>query len=138
MNTILDLNYNPITIIKGTRYSAGFDIPLDIKENVKLDKYVKLIPTGIKLDLNYNYHAVIIPRSSTGIKKNIHMINGLIDSDYKGQLFLQCYKIIDDDVYIEKNDYIAQLLIYKNENINNKIVIINNNDRGINGFGSTH
>ena len=138
MNRILNLNLEEIILNKGTEGSAAYDLPLRIDETIFLEKKIKLIPTGIKLDLSPGFHAIIMSRSSSGIKKNILFVNGLIDSDYKGELFLQCYKNIDEEVKIEPNDCIAQLLLYKTENFMNDIKLIKTDVRGEGGFGSTH
>lgn len=100
----------------------------------------KLIPTGISVAIDTGKVGLIYIRSSLGYKKGLSLPNcvGVIDSDYRGEIFVACVNIGTEDISIAKGERIAQLVVmpYSHENI---IVeeSLEDTDRGAGGFGST-
>lgn len=68
---------------RSTKYSAGYDF-MALEEFTLNPNEIKLIPTGIKADMNENEVLMLYIRSSLGFKYNIRMCNqtGIIDKDY--------------------------------------------------------
>lgn len=105
-----------------------------------------LIPTGLVLHIPLGYHVKVYSRSGTSVKNGLTLINnvGIIDSDYKDQLFLPIYA--HDSGFITEGSRLAQLMLCKNEQyelINptqaksrNLDHLMDRTDRG-GGFGST-
>ncbi|MBQ9011557.1 MAG: deoxyuridine 5'-triphosphate nucleotidohydrolase [Bacilli bacterium] len=68
---------------RSTAYSAGYDFTTLEAFTVNPNE-TKLIPTGIKADMNKDEVLLLFIRSSLGFKYNIRMCNqtGVIDKDY--------------------------------------------------------
>lgn len=68
---------------RSTQYSAGYDF-MALEDFTLNPNEIKLIPTGIKADMNENEVLMLYIRSSLGFKYNIRMCNqtGIIDKDY--------------------------------------------------------
>lgn len=81
---LTEKEYNKYTLPqRSTKYSAGYDFVALTDFTINPDE-IKLIPTGIKADMNNNEVLMIYIRSSLGFKFNIRMCNqtGIIDKDY--------------------------------------------------------
>lgn len=125
----------------GTDNSAGLDIYCNNEETIVLKpKEMKKIPTGLKVEIPEGYFGAIYPRSSTGTKLRVMLANttGIIDSDYRGEIFLFVVNIGDSDVKINKDDRLVQMIIqpYIKANII-EVDSLENSKRGEGGFGST-
>lgn len=84
---------------------------------------VALIPTGFSMEVPSGYGAYLLPRSGIGHKHGIVLGNlvGLIDTDYRGQVFVslwnrnvpRAYPSPNDQAYfvINPGDRIAQMCI---------------------------
>ena len=68
---------------RSTKYSSGYDF-MALEDFTLNPNEIKLIPTGIKADMNENEVLMLYIRSSLGFKYNIRMCNqtGIIDKDY--------------------------------------------------------
>jgi len=81
---LTEKEYNKYTLPqRSTKYSAGYDF-VSLNTFTLEPNEIKLIPTGIKADMNANEVLMIYVRSSLGFKFNIRMCNqtGIIDKDY--------------------------------------------------------
>ena len=99
-----------------------------------------IIRTGVRLQLPEGWLAMILPRSSMGVKTPLRLSNsvGLIDSGYRGELGVIYDNISDEDYPINAGDRIAQLLIMPSYRFQAKVVdILADSDRGEGGFGSS-
>ena len=98
-----------------TNGSAGLDLPACIDEPITLKPGErKAIPSGIAIALPSNqYVGLVFARSSLGLKKGITLPNavGVIDSDYRGQIFVALTNISDEDYTISIGERIAQLVV---------------------------
>ena len=70
-----------------------------------------LIPTGLMMDIPENYSVRIYPRSGLSTKKGLNLINctGIIDEDYREQLFIPLFNNSIERLRIYGGDRIAQL-----------------------------
>jgi dUTP pyrophosphatase len=100
----------------------------------------KMIPTGIALEMPFEYEGQVRPRSGLAAKSGIGVLNspGTIDSDYRGEIKVILFNFGKEDFEIKKGDRIAQLIISRVE----KIDLVEVNDlestkRENGGFGST-
>lgn len=122
--------------------SACFDLVcnLDDEITIKPQEIVK-IPTGIAIELeNPLLVALIFARSGLSSNHGISLANsvGVIDFDYRGEIFVPIINNSDVDFKITHNQRIAQLSvmpILKPTLL--EVSDLSNTDRGSGGFGST-
>lgn len=136
----------------GNPMDACFD--LYALEDTEFNPFeIKLVKTGIAIELPENFRSNIYVRSSTPLKKGFMLANsvGIIDNGYRGELMIQLLNISskvsnDDTVRFEKNkisrgDKIAQLEIVQAIPAGSfELMIVDSLSqtmRGEGGFGST-
>jgi dUTP pyrophosphatase len=83
---------NDIVLPKyGSEYAAGLDICSSTDCNIEPNTR-KLIPTGISIswegDNDQKYYLRVAPRSGLSVKNNIDIGAGVIDYDYRGEIFI--------------------------------------------------
>lgn len=121
--------------------AAGMDLCAAIEAPVLLKPFErKLIPTGIKIELESGYEAQVRPRSGISIKHGISLVNcvGTIDEDYRGEVCVPVINLSTEEYTIQPNERIAQMIIARVEKA--KIVVIqelSETERAAGGFGST-
>ena len=124
-----------------TEGAAGMDLCAAVSEPVLLKPLErKLIPTGIKIELEHGYEAQIRPRSGLSIKHGITLINcvGTIDEDYRGEVCVPVVNISNEEYTIQPDERIAQMVIAKVEQAKIEVVTeLTETQRGEGGFGST-
>lgn len=124
-----------------TQGAAGMDLCAAISEPITLKPLErKLIPTGLKIELEHGYEAQIRPRSGLSIKHGITLINcvGTIDEDYRGEVCVPVVNISNEEYTIEPDERIAQMIIAKVEQAHIEVVTeLTQTQRGEGGFGST-
>jgi dUTP pyrophosphatase len=100
----------------------------------------ELIPTGLWLSIPKGYCAKIFSRSGLANKKGLGVSSGVgvIDSDYRGQVYVSLMNFSDVTRYIEPGERIAQIMVEKIETIAwQSVDKLDETDRGIGGFGSS-
>ncbi len=121
--------------------AAGMDLCAAIEEPIILKPHErKLIPTGLKIELEHGYEAQIRPRSGLSIKHGITLINcvGTIDEDYRGEVCIPVVNISNETYTIQPDERIAQMIIAKVEQAKIEVVTeLTETVRGTGGFGST-
>lgn len=97
---------------KATSGSAGYDLLADLDEPVTiLPNKQEVIGTGVAMCMVSSAFAMLFVRSSLG-RKGICLSNGvgIIDSDYRGEIFA-CLRNLGDEPYtIQPKDRICQLV----------------------------
>jgi dUTP pyrophosphatase len=135
------LAHNKILPEYKTEGAAGMDLCAAISEPIELKPLErKLIPTGLKIELEHGYEAQIRPRSGLSIKHGITLINcvGTIDEDYRGEVCVPIVNISNDVYTIEPDERIAQMVIARAEQAQLEVVTeLTDTERGEGGFGST-
>ena len=125
--------------LSASKYSSGVDLfsaeehEISIKPNE-----IKLISTGIKINIPDGYEGQVRPRSGLAVKHGITVLNspGTIDSDYRGIVKVILINLGGKEFSIQRGDRIAQLVIQKIYFPNFKVVqSLNNTKRGEGGFG---
>lgn len=83
--------------------NAGYDIYADFEEEERLIAAhdTVLIPTGIAVAVSPGYYLQVEERGSTG-SKGIKKSAGVIDSGYRGEIFIAITNANDADVVITK------------------------------------
>ncbi|WP_245472155.1 dUTP diphosphatase [Mesorhizobium sp. M7A.F.Ca.CA.002.12.1.1] len=130
--------------VYGSDEAAGAD--LCAIETVWLNSYrIRLVRTGVSIELPKGYEAQVRPRSGLALKHGVTVINspGTIDSDYRGEIAVIMTLIgRDPDVIFEikPGDRIAQLVIAPVVRATFGFVgdeELSGSERGTGGFGST-
>jgi dUTP pyrophosphatase len=119
---------------------AGFDLayngttPMVIPSGER-----KAVPTGIKVEMPDGYYSIIVGRSSTFSKLNLHVPLSVIDAGFRGELFVMCWNYGKVDAVIEPSQRIGQLLPLRLEAdlITFEVGELRPSERGTNGFGSS-
>lgn len=124
-----------------TEGAAGMDLCAAISEPIVLKPLErKLIPTGLKIELEHGYEAQIRPRSGLSIKHGISLINcvGTIDEDYRGEVCIPIVNLSNQSYVIQPGERVAQMVIAKYEQAKLEVVTeLTETVRGAGGFGST-
>lgn len=115
--------------------SAAMDEPLTLLPGER-----KRIPTGIALSIPAGTVAILCARSGLSAKKGITAANGIgvIDSDYRGELFFSAVNLSDGICTIAPGERICQLMLLPVLTMNLRPVdALDETSRGFGGFGST-
>ena len=101
---------------------------------------IKMIPTGIAIELPHNTEAQVRSRSGLAIKSGIAVVNGIgtIDEDYRGEICVGLINHSKVDFKISRGDRIAQMAIM--EVLKPEIMLaddLSDTARAAGGFGST-
>lgn len=124
-----------------TEGAAGMDLCAAISEPITLQPLErKLIPTGLKIELEHGYEAQVRPRSGLSIKHGITLINciGTIDEDYRGEVCVPIVNVSNEAYTIQPDERIAQMVIARVEQAEIKVAVeLSETSRGEGGFGST-
>lgn len=96
-----------------------------------------IVPTGIRLEMMNNVWCSIEARSSASNKMLITP-DAIIDSGYRGELFVVIYNFGFTEYVIEPGERVAQVIFH--ERVTAKIIEtdkLSDSERGTTGFGST-
>ena len=121
--------------------SSGADLRarLESPETIQPGQ-IKLIPTGISIEIPEGYEAQIRPRSGLALNHGLTLLNspGTIDSDYRGEIKIILANLGREPFVVEHGMRIAQMIfckVYKGEfEIVDEISIT---ERNKGGFGHT-
>ena len=102
----------------------------------------KTINTNVHLEMPEDFCALIIQRSSMGVKHDLLLVNppALIDSDYRGNIMARYRNLGRSTYWVNKGDRIAQILFIQIPRYNLTDVDkseLSETERGTGGFGST-
>ena len=130
------LNSNATLPVYKTKSAAGADIKPCIDREIRPHSTRK-VPTGLALELLKEYHLEVKARSSL-LLKNI-TINGIIDPDYRNEIFLIIANLNDYPVSFSKDsEGLGQIIIKGHEQANfEEVAELTPTDRK-GGFGSTN
>lgn len=124
-----------------TNGAAGMDLCAAIETPITLKPLErKLIPTGLKIELESGFEAQIRPRSGISIKHGISLVNcvGTIDEDYRGEVCVPVINLSNEEYTISPQERIAQMVIARVEKAQIEVVQqLTETSRATGGFGST-
>lgn len=118
---------------------AGMDL-FSVDECLIKSGEIKLIHTGISIQLPDNTEAQIRPRSGLALKNGITVLNtpGTIDAGYRGEVGVIVINHGKEDFKVEVGTKIAQMLIKPVIIVEiQEVVELDQTERGKGGFGST-
>ncbi len=116
--------------------AAAFDIYVPETTTVEPDS-VTMIPHGVKVEIPRGYFGLIKERSSLAAR-GLHVVAGVIDSDYRGEIMVLLRNTTSEEYIAEKDDRVAQLILipqYRHSAV--EVEELTSTDRGAGGFGST-
>jgi dUTP pyrophosphatase len=127
------------------KYASNGAAAMDLVAEIGRSQHIiqgsnQLIPTGIYVEVPVGYCAKIYARSGIADKRGLAPSNGvgIIDSDYRGQVFVSLCNSSEVTQYIEPGERIAQLVIEKVIPFEwEQVDELEETSRGIGGFGST-
>ena len=123
-----------------TAESAGFDLSAAADLTIPPGQ-IKLVPTGLVIEVPSGYFLGIFARSSTPLKRGLMVANGvgIIDPDYAGpedEVRIQLLNISANDVTVSRGDRLAQGIVLPAPRVTwNETTVLREETRG--GFGST-
>ena len=94
--------------------ASGMDLYAAVTEDLPIAPgEIKLVPTGISIQLPLGYEAQIRPRSGLALKHGITFVNtpGTIDSDYRGAITRIMANVGKDIYVIKRGARVAQMVI---------------------------
>lgn len=122
-------------------YAHFGDAGADLYANEEVDiqpNEVKIVQTGLKVEIPDGYEMQVRPRSGMSTKTPILGILGTVDSGYRGSLGVMLYNHGDIPYRVQKGDRIAQAVIAPTYHGNFLISdSLSETERGEGGFGST-
>ena len=122
--------------VRATEGSAGYDV-FAYNEKVIRKHSVGRICTGVRIEIPSGMYAEFKTRSSY-VLKNLTVEGGVIDSDYRGLLYVCIRNHNDIDYHVRRDEKIAQLIFLKCHYPDfNKVEELSETVRGEGGFGST-
>lgn len=137
---IINKSDNPLPEY-GTVHAAGMDIRAWTDGEVTIAPgEVKLIHTGIYIELPVGYEAQIRPRSGLALKHGITVLNtpGTIDADYRGEVGIILINHGKEDFIVNNGERICQMIISRHEVAEwTETESLEDTERGAGGFGHT-
>lgn len=117
--------------------SAGYDLRSAIGAITILPGERRVVETGFAWEIPAGMVGMIRPRSGLAVREGLHVLAGVIDSDYRGEVKVLLVNLGDEAITITTGDRIAQMVVtlfHGNELI--EVDELDDIDRG-GGFGST-
>lgn len=117
--------------------SAGYDLRSAIGMITILPGERRVVETGFAWEIPRGTVGIIRPRSGLAVRQGLHVMAGVIDSDYRDEVKVLLLNMGDEPITIMTGDRIAQILLvpfYGPELI--VVDELNDTDRD-GGFGST-
>ena len=122
---------------RGSPDATGYDL-YSAEDKIIPSQGKTLIDTQISIATPPGMYGRVAPRSGLASKHMIATGVGVIDSDYRGIVFVLLFNHSNKDFQIKKGERIAQLILERNATPEiEEVTELNNTIRGNQGFGST-
>ena len=116
---------------------AGMDL-YSVEDYVLKPGEKIIVKTGIATEMPEGYFGSIRDRSGLAARYAIHVLAGVIDCNYRGEIGVVIINLGKEEFSISKGDRIAQVLIQTVEHVNIlEVNELSETSRGKDGFGST-
>ncbi|MBI5035997.1 dUTP diphosphatase [Candidatus Micrarchaeota archaeon] len=122
-----------------TEHASGADVCANEEAEIAPGE-VKLVGTGLFLEIPEGYEIQVRPRSGLALKHGVTLLNttGTIDADYRGEVKVIMVNHGKQAFKIKKGDRIAQFVMHKVERADfQETEELKESRRGQGGFGST-
>lgn len=143
MVKVSKLRESAILPTRGSEQAAGYDLYLDSLEEINVYDYdyPLQLPTGIAFEIPEGWAGFVKDRSSLA-RWGVYTGGGVIDSDYRGEVFVVMTRVIPPqsgiNIVLKPGDRIAQIVftpVYQLDLI--EVDDLTQTIRGAGGFGST-
>ena len=131
----------PKVAYKGT--SACFDL-ICIEDTIIPARGSAIVPNGLHITVPNGYYLEFATRSGMGIKQNLRVHPGIIDSGYSGELSVKVFNLSDKEEIIKADKSCVQVKVVKIPEYRLRQITKEefeeyqkNSIRGNNGFGSS-
>ena len=126
---------------QATAGSAGYDLCacMDAPQTIEPGERC-VFPSGLAAEIPAGTAGFVFTRSGLGIKKGIHVTNGVgvIDSDYRGEIQIGLQNLSAEPYTVQPGERIAQMIIMPYfAPVIEEVTSLTETDRGAGGFGST-
>lgn len=125
---------------RATEHAAGYDIR-SAEDEVTLEPgEIRLVSTGLVMELPEGIECQVRPRSGLALKHGITLPNspGTIDPDYRGEVRVIMQNTGPAPVTLARGERIAQLVFARFEALDvAEVEEVTTTERGAGGFGST-
>lgn len=126
---------------QATAGSAGYDLCACIDAPQTIEPGERCVfPSGLAAEIPAGTAGFVFTRSGLGIKKGIHVTNGVgvIDSDYRGEIRIGLHNLSVEPYTVQPGERIAQMIIMPYfAPVIEEVTSLTETDRGAGGFGST-
>ena len=126
---------------QATAGSAGYDLCACIDAPQTIEPGERCVfPSGLAAEIPAGTAGFVFTRSGLGIKKGIHVTNGVgvIDSDYRGEIRIGLHNLSAEPYTVQPGERIAQMIIMPYfAPVIEEVTSLTETDRGAGGFGST-
>ena len=98
---------------KASRGASGFDLLACVDGEIEIPPGgVRLVPTGLCVEIPYGHEAQVRPRSGLALKSAVTVLNapGTIDSDYRGEVGVIMVNLGESPFKVKRGDRIAQMV----------------------------
>lgn len=123
------------------KFSHVEDAAADIysSENILIPAHEHIkVKTGITMAIPYPYQGFIWDRSGLASRFGLHILGGVVDSSYRGEIRVIILNTSDEHYFVYKGDRIAQIVFHKTETPEfEEVLELDSTERNENGFGST-
>jgi len=130
------LDESAVVPTRGSELSAGYDLSSVVDIVVPSLGRVP-VPVGIAIKVPFGTYGRVASRSGLAVKHGITVLTGVIDADYRNEIFCVLYNTSGVDYEIKKGDRIAQIIIEKIEMFDVEVVDELDETLRKGGFGST-
>jgi dUTP pyrophosphatase len=162
MENLVKLEKNGMVNLKFKRLIKGVELPKKERGNVGIDLYCVInsavssgfvdgrnsltIPagerltfsTGLAVDIPEGYAIILKDRSGLAVKQGIHVLAGVIDSSYTGELLVCLFNTSNKDYIVKDGDKICQMVVIQDFNVwITETEEMKETQRGDKGFGSS-
>jgi len=115
---------------------AAFDLRSS-EDKILASGEKQLVGTGLAMAIPQGFAGLIWDRSGLAVKNSIHVLAGVVDSDYRGEVKVVMINLGKDEFKVEKNMRIAQMLIQPVACPTISEGELDSTERSTSGFGST-
>lgn len=138
---LMRVRENAILPKQATAGSAGYDLCacIDAPHTIQPGERV-VFPSGLAAEIPAGTAGFIFTRSGLGVKKGIHVTNGVgvVDSDYRGEIHVGLHNLSAEPYTVQPGERVAQMIIMPYfAPVIEEVTTLSETDRGEGGFGST-
>lgn len=119
-----------------TAGSACFDL-FAVEKTIIGPNATRMIPTGLAFELPHDHVMMLFLRSSMS-KRGFVSNTGIIDSDYRGEVFFPVSNVAGGYLFVGPGDRLGQAMIIPRPRVEfEEVEELTQTERGSGGFGST-